>query len=82
MNQSEFLAITSNLLKARKKSRVQDTIGFPWLLIRLKTECYNRNRVITFDRTFLQSFEMLAEAPLCLCNHRRLRVYGPQCLSQ
>ena len=28
MNQSEFLAITSNLLKARGKSRVQDAIGF------------------------------------------------------
>ena len=37
MNQSEFLAITSNLLKAREKSRLQDTIGFPWRLIRLKT---------------------------------------------
>ena len=28
MNQSEFLAITCNLLKAREKSRVQRTIGF------------------------------------------------------
>ena len=28
MNQSEFLAITCNLLKARKKSRVQVAIGF------------------------------------------------------
>ena len=37
MNQSEFLAITSNLLKAREKSRLQATIGFRWLLIRLKT---------------------------------------------
>ena len=37
MNQSEFLAITSNLLKAREKSRVQDTRDTPWLLIRLKT---------------------------------------------
>ena len=37
MNQSEFLAITSNLLKAAKKSRLQDAIGFPFLLIRLKT---------------------------------------------
>ena len=37
MSQSEFLAITSNSLKAREKSRVQDTIGFPWLVIRLKT---------------------------------------------
>ena len=36
MNQSELLAITSNLLKAQEKSHVQDTIGFPWLLVRLK----------------------------------------------
>ena len=28
MNQSEFLAITCNLLKAREKSRVQGAIGF------------------------------------------------------
>ena len=28
MNQSEFLAITCNLLKAREKSRVQNAIGF------------------------------------------------------
>ena len=61
MNQSEFLAITSTLLKAGEKLRVQDTIDFPWLLIRLKnwlaifkpiTECSNRNCVIIFDRTF------------------------------
>ena len=29
MNQSELLAITNDLLKAREKSRLQDTIGFP-----------------------------------------------------
>ena len=28
MNQSEFLAITYNLLKAREKARLQDAIGF------------------------------------------------------
>ena len=28
MNQSEFLEINCNLLKARQKSRVQSTIGF------------------------------------------------------
>ena len=28
MNQSEFLAITCNLLKAREKLHAQDTIGF------------------------------------------------------
>ena len=33
MNQSEFPAITRNLLKAREKSRVQGAIGFAshWL---------------------------------------------------
>ena len=28
INQSEFLEITCNFLKAREKSRAQDTIGF------------------------------------------------------
>ena len=28
MNQSEFLAITGNLLKAREKSRVKGAIGY------------------------------------------------------
>ena len=33
MNQSEFLEITCNLLKAREKSRVQGAIGLGFLLI-------------------------------------------------
>ena len=58
MNQSEFLATTWNLLKARGKSREQGAIGFGfsshWLKNRCKifkpiTERNNRNRVITFD---------------------------------
>ena len=58
MNQSEFLAITCNLLKAREKSRVQDAIGFGFASNWLKnwretfkpiTKRSNRNNVITFD---------------------------------
>ena len=58
MNQSEFLAITCNLLKAREKLRAQDTIGFGfgfashWLTKRREifkpvTNRNNFNRVIT-----------------------------------
>ena len=56
MNQSEFIAITCNLLKAREKSHAQDTIGFGfasnWLkkrreILKPVTKCYNLNRVIT-----------------------------------
>ena len=58
MNQSEFLAITCNLLKAREKSREQGAIGFGfaphWLkywreIFKPITKCSNRNQVITFD---------------------------------
>ena len=58
MNQSEFLAITCNSLKAREKSRVHGTIGFcfdsHWLKnwresLKPITKCSNRNHVITFD---------------------------------
>ena len=57
-NQSEFLAITCNLLKAREKSRTQGRIGFAFASHRLKnwreifkpiTKRSNRNHVITFD---------------------------------
>ena len=76
MNQSEFLAITSNLLKAREKSRVQDGHWFSlayhsfknWReIFKPMTECGNRNRVITFDRTFRQSFENCFFRHLCVC---------------
>ena len=58
MNQSQFLAITCNSLKAREKSRVQGTIGFGFASHWLKnwresskpiTKRSNRNHVITFD---------------------------------
>ena len=58
MNQSEFLLITSNLLKGREKSRVRGAIGFGFASHWLKnwresfkpiTKRSNRNHVITFD---------------------------------
>ena len=58
MNQSQFLAITFNSLKAREKSRVQGAIGFGFDSHWLKnwrdsfkpiTERSNHNHVITFD---------------------------------
>ena len=59
MNQSQFPAITCNLLKAREKSRVHGAIGFGfashWLKNWLEsfkpiTKRSNHNHVITFDR--------------------------------
>ena len=58
MNQSQFLAITCNSLKAREKSRVQGVIGFGFASHWLKNwrESFkpiakrsNRNHLITFD---------------------------------
>ena len=58
MKQSQFLAITCNLLKAREKSRVHGAIGFGFTCYWLKnwrdsfkpiTKRSNRNHVITFD---------------------------------
>ena len=58
MNQSQFLAIICNSLKALGKSRVRGTIGFGFTSHWLKnwresfqpiTRSSNRNRVITFD---------------------------------
>ena len=58
MNQSQFLAITGNSLKAREKSRVHGVIGFGVASRWLKNWCesfkpitkrINRNHVITFD---------------------------------
>ena len=55
MNQSQFQAITCNLLKARDKSRVQGAIGFGFhslrnwrAIFKLITERSNPNCVITF----------------------------------
>ena len=58
MNQSQFLAITCNSLKAREKSRVHGAIGFGYASRWLKNWCEsfkpmakrsNRNHLITFD---------------------------------
>ena len=58
MNQSQFLAITCNLLKAQEKSRVHGAIGFGfashWLKNWLESfkpiiKRSNGNHVITFD---------------------------------
>ena len=58
MNQSQFLAITCNSLKAREKSRLHGKIGFGFASHWLKnwrdsfkpiTKRSNRNHVITFD---------------------------------
>ena len=58
MNQSQFLAITCNSLKAREKSRAHGAIGFGFASHWLKnwresfkpiTKRSNRNHVITFD---------------------------------
>ena len=61
MNQSQFLAITCDSLKAREKSRVRGVISFGFASHWLKnwqesfepiTKCSNRNHVITFDSHF------------------------------
>ena len=58
MGQSEFPAITSNLLKAREKSRIQSAVGFGfashWLknwrhIFKPITRRINHSRVITLD---------------------------------
>ena len=58
MNQSQFLAITCNLLEAREKSRVHGAIGFGFASHWLKnwresfkpiTKRSKRNHVTTFD---------------------------------
>ena len=58
MNQSQFLAITCNSIKAREKSRLHGAIGFGFASHWFKNwresfeptaECSNPNHVITFD---------------------------------
>ena len=46
MNQSEFLAITCDLLKALEKSRVQGSIGFGFASLSLKNWREISNHVI------------------------------------
>ena len=69
-NQSQFLEITCNTLKAREKSRVHGAIGFGFASHWLKnwresfkpiTKRSNRNYIITFDshlKTALCSLEI------------------------
>ena len=76
MNQTEFLEITCNLLKAREKSRVEGAIGFGLLLARWLiiwrgifkpiTKRSNRNRVITFDSHLKATLSLLLFAAI-LC---------------
>ena len=74
MDQSEFLAITCDFLKAREKSRVQDVTGSGFASHRLKKwqeifqsitmHCnFNRNGVITCN----SQLKTTLENPLC-CN--------------
>ena len=53
MNQSQFVAITRDSLKAREKSRVQGAIGFSFANWRESfkpiTKRSNRNHVVTLD---------------------------------
>ena len=67
MNQSQFLAITCNSLKAREKSRVHGTISFAshWLKnwresFEPITKHSNRNRVITFDSHLKTALSVIA----------------------
>ena len=71
MNQSQFLAITCNLLKAREKSPVHGAIAFGFASHWLKNwrESFkpiakrsNRNHVITFDSHLKTALTMLLQA--------------------
>ena len=86
MNQSQFLAITCNLLEAREKSREYGAIGFGfdfdshWLKnwresFKPITKRSNRNDVITFDshlRTALLSF--VSKLTYCIVDSSRFIV--------
>ena len=68
MNQSQFLAITCNSLKARENSRVHGAIGFAshWLKhwrqsFKPITKRSNRNHVITFDSHLKTALEQIRE---------------------
>ena len=79
MNQSEFLAVTCNLLKAREKSRVEGAIAFAshWLkkwreIFEPITKRSNRNRGITFDSHLKIALQLIK----ALMNTVRLRSRG------
>ena len=82
MNQSQFLAIKCNSLKAREKSRVHGAIGFDFASHWLKnwresfqpiTKRSNRNHVITFDSHLQTALSSLVIAYFWNgCNHQGL----------
>jgi len=75
MNQSQFLAITCNLLEAREKSRVHGAVGFGFASHWLKswresfkpiTKSGNRNHVMTFDSHLKTA---LCDRKVIIANH-------------
>ena len=86
MNQSQFLAITCNSLKAREKSRVRGAVGFGfgfdshWLKNWREsftpiTKRSNRNHVITFDSHLKTAPINSTPGKNCL-NHLNGRILG------
>ena len=78
MNQSQFLVITCNSLKAREKSRLHGGIGFGfashWLKnwrdsFKLISKRSNRNHVITFDSHLKTALKHLKEILLSTLMH-------------
>ena len=70
MDQSQFLAITCNSLKAREKCRIHGAIGFGFTSHWLKnwreafkpiTKRSNRNHVITFDSHLKTALTIITE---------------------
>ena len=75
MNQSEFMAITCNFLKAREKLRVLGTFGFASHWLKNSLEIFkptarrgNRNRAITFD-SHLKSIPYVQTRSNCTGTH-------------
>jgi len=73
MNQSQFLAITYNSLKAREKSRVHGAIGFGFASHWFKnwresfkpiTKRSNRNDVIAFDTHLKTALTIISQTGL------------------
>ena len=92
MNQSQFLAITCNSLKAREKSRLHGAIGFGFASHWLKnwgesfkpiTKRSNRNHVITFDshlKTALDKEKEIRQTGFLLCVFHDFSRAPPQSL--
>ena len=92
MNQSQFLAITCNSLKAREKSCVHSAIGFGFGFAShwLKNWCEsfepitkrsNRNHVITFDSHLKTTLKVRFGATVFASLRRRVRrtLFGLYC---